>query len=341
MSSLVFNGDNISVKRESRRLILSRKNRETDSEETLTAPMHDIDRVTVVGHPSIPVSVFQTFMKDGIPVSFISEKGRWYGTLFSDGDKNARRRLRQYQIHYSYDPRLSFAKKLIYSKIRNQRRVLQRLAANRKLTEEDEHKSAMRILRTSSRNVESVQSAEELLGVEGYAAAVYFKRLARFFPENFPFQNRNRRPPRDAANAMLSWTYSIVLSEIETAVKVQGLDSCIGFFHEITPGKPSLSLDLLEPLRAPVCDLLVLNILNHRIMNEKDFRQGDNGGIYINEEGRKKFFQQYEPHMQRAFKMQGRSEVTDFRKEITQQVWNVLRFLGSSELIPPDFFQMP
>ena len=102
-------------------------------------------------------------------------------------------------------------------------------------------------------------------------AAVYFGQLGNYFPEGIPFTTRSRRPPKDAANALLSWTYSVLLGEIDGAVRSHGLDACIGFLHAVSHGTPSLSLDLLEPLRAPCCDLLDMNILNHKQLTKEHF----------------------------------------------------------------------
>ena len=128
------------------------------------------------------------------------------------------------------------------------------------------------------------------------AAVKYFQRLSAFFPAEIPFTQRTRRPPKDAANALLSWTYTIVRSEVDVALRTQGLDPALGWLHELSSGRPALSLDLLEPLRAPVCDLLTLNLLNHKTLQAEHSRTDlDNGGTYLTEAGRKKFLSIMKP----------------------------------------------
>ena len=342
MPGLILNGSRIAVERESRRLILRRQTDDTVPEQTLSVPLLDVDRVTVIGHPHIPVSVLQTLLHDDIPVSFITETGRWLGHLAPGGDRNVARRLLQYDQYRKPEIRLITARKLIEAKITNSRRVLQRLAANRKETHQLKHLRIMNELRQYRRKARQAAGLEELRGCEGIAAARYFERLADFFPSETPFTGRNRRPPKDPANALLSWTYTIILSEVQAALQVHGLDPCLGFLHEIAPGTPSLALDLIEPLRAPVGDLLVLNILNHRLLTAKDFfRSAEDGGCYLREDSRKKFFIAYETAMQRKFLMERGGNHTDFRQIIRQQVFHVLRLLEDPENPSGDFFYMP
>ena len=342
MPTLIFNGNRIDAHRERRRIVLRRLADDHVAAQTLSVPVADVDRASVVGHPGVSVSVLQTLMKEGIPVSFISEKGRWYGTLHPDGDRNAARRLMQY--HQQDDPaaRLACARHIVRAKIRNQRRALQRLAANRSGFGGAALSGTLEQLRQLARGSARAAGSGELRGIEGAAAAAYFERLAAFFPETVPFGGRTRRPPRDAANALLSWTYTIVLSEVDAALRLQGLDPCFGWLHELSAGTPALALDLLEPLRAPVCDLLVLNLLNHAILGPKDFHiSADDGGTYLNEEARKKFFFHYESHMQRRFKPAAGEPHTDLRQCITRQVWAVLRLLENPVSEDAAFFRMP
>ena len=116
MPSLVLNGAKISVHREHRRLILSRDKDDLEKHRTLSVPLSDVDRTTIIGHPNVPISVLQTLMKESIPVAFISEKGRWYGSLQPDGDRNVARRLLQYEQQKNITVRLAISQKLIATK---------------------------------------------------------------------------------------------------------------------------------------------------------------------------------------------------------------------------------
>jgi CRISPR-associated protein Cas1 len=208
-------------------------------------------------------------------------------------------------------------------------------------TDTPAHMDACNSLNALARAARECESADKLRGYEGYAAAIYFERLTRYFPEHAQFKGRNRRPPKDPANALLSWTYTIVLSEIDAALRIAGLDPCLGFFHEISYGRPSLSLDLLEPLRAPLCDMLVFRLFNHKLISpEKHFEiNGEDGGTYLNAEGRKHYFPEYERTMLRRFSPSKGAPHTDFRAVIRDQAFALIHAMEKDE--PMKFFIMP
>jgi CRISPR-associated protein Cas1 len=139
----------------------------------------------------------------------------------------------------------------------------------------------------------------------------------------------------------MSWTYTIVLSEVDAALRTHGLDPCIGWLHEIRDGRASLALDLLEPLRAPLCDLFVLKLFNQKIMTKQHFDKNEsNGGTYLSEKGRKVFFEHYEIRMRSKFKLSPKAPHTNLRQCIEKQVWSVLKLLKDSSATA-GFYQMP
>lgn len=304
-------------------------------------PLNDIERVVVVGRPSITVPVLQRLMKNGIPTFFLTARGRWIGALTPDNNMNAARRIRQYDLAYEDEYRLTVSREIVRNKIRNSRRVLQRLAANRKMLHNPVYKDVVAELRQMAARVDPASSIDALRGMEGLASSRYFDALKWFFPDNIPFRERSRRPPKDAANALLSWTYTILLGEVDGCVRAHGLDPCIGVMHEISHGTPSLSLDLLEPLRAPVCDLMVLNMLNHRQLTEDSFEthSGD-GGVYLKQEAHKDFFYTYETAMTRKFTLNRDDPHCDFRDVIRSSVWAILKAMDG-KYDEMEFFNMP
>jgi CRISP-associated protein Cas1 len=343
MASLILTGDTVTVNLESRHLDIRRRppvDDENRRPEIKRVPLHDLDRVIVMGRPSVTIPVLQRLMREGIPVFFLSHYGRWIGSLSPDKNRNAARRIRQYEKSRDDGFRLRLSRNLIAAKIGNSRRALQRLAANRSLSEDPELRETCARLRELASRAESAKSLDMLRGCEGMAAGVYFTMLGRFFPPEFPFAGRSRRPPRDPANAVLSWTYTILLGEIESCLRAHGLDACIGFLHELSHGSPSLAVDLLEPLRAPVADLLALNMFNHRYFSEEDFEfDSEDGAVFLAETGKRKFFQTYETAMTRKFIVEKGEAHCDFRQIIDRQVCAVIRALEDSEDIA--FFRMP
>jgi len=340
MPSLIINGDTVSIRLSSKHLELVK--RDPDSERAFIkkkVPLFDVDRAVVIGRPNISIPVLQRLMFYGIPTYFVTSKGRWIGSLTPDNNMNAQRRITQYHLSSDKQLSLKIAKKLVYAKIRNSRRVLQRLAANRKLSDDPEHCKVVAELKNYSRLALLSDNLDSLRGYEGISAAKYFSRLATFFPDNIPFEERSTRPPKNAANALMSWTYTIVLGEVEAAVRCHGLDTCIGFLHTVSHGTPSLALDLLELLRAPLCDLLVMNILNHNILTDESFEfHADDGGTYLKNDSKKDFFFSYEMAMNRKFKLKQGEPHTDFRKIIDNSVISILHALEKKDF---SFFIMP
>lgn len=342
MPSLVLTGDTVSVRLESNHLeVIKRIEGGKPNEfERMKVPLFDIDRVVVNGRADLSTPVMHKLMFKGIPVYFLTSHGRWIGALWPDNNMNAERRIRQYKISEDRTLALKIAKKIVYAKIRNSRRVLQRLSANRSQSEDKDQIETCEKLKNMAELSSRTDSLDELRGYEGMSAALYFSRLGSFFPEDVPFKERTRQPPRDAANALLSWTYTIVLGEVDGAVRSHGLDPCIGFLHSVSHGTPSLSLDLLEPLRAPVCDLLTLHLLNHKVLTPEHFEFcSEDGGTYMKADSKKEFFFSYEISMTRKFTPQKGDSHTDFRKVIQDSVINILKAIEGGDDF--DFFQMP
>ena len=276
-------------------------------------PLHEIDRLVVVGKPRISMSVLHILLRQGCPITMMSRGGRLLGTMQPPVRGSSLLRIRQLDLARDEEYSLLVAEGLIFAKISNSRQTLIRLRRNRKL-EESKLDQAIDRLEKTLKDSSQVRDAESLRGIEGAAAATYFSALESAFPDWAGFKGRNRRPPRDPANAVLSFLYTLVTSELEGAVVAAGLDPCVGFFHGLGYGRPSLVLDLLEPYRAPVCDLLTLHLFGHRILTEPMFEPAEKGGIYLNQEGKQKLFVQYEQRMDRPFRMRGRSEHTSIRR---------------------------
>ena len=340
MPTLYLNGRDTEARLDSRCVEVTRYDAERDKIATMRVPFHDIERVVLIGRASFTSPLLLRFATEGIPVHLLSGAGRWLGAFYPNANGHALRRLRQYELARSGHHSTIIAAAAVNAKLRNSRRVLQRLAANRGETDHPAHLDACNSLQALALKALDADCADSLRGFEGYGAALYFEQLRRYFPEETPFHGRNRRPPRDPANAILSWTYTIVLGEVDAAVRSAGLDPCLGFFHEISYGRPSLALDLLEPLRAPLCDMLALRLLNHRLLRKDEhFEIRDDGGTYLNDEGRRTFFPEYERTMQRRFAAAKGQSHTDFRNAIRTQVEDLLRTMENRG--EPTFFLMP
>lgn len=338
VATLVLNRNSISVKLESDHLVIHRHLPQEDEPEMETLPVRDVDRVLVVGAPAVTMPVLARFLDRDIPCVFLTKGGRWRGLLQSGISYNVARRMRQYDAFRDPGACLPLARETVVAKLQNARRVIQRLCSNRSLPMvTGEHAAGLAAGMAQARNADSV---DELRGVEGIGSFHYFRLLARFFPGDFPFGTRSRRPPLDPANALLSFAYTCLMNECLSAIALHGLDSALGFMHQDRERSPSLALDLMEPFRPAFADLFVLNLLNHgRFDPDRDFqRDPDTGGWYLDEGGRQVFLPACEAALTRPFLPRGESTHVTFRQAIDRQVVSLVRFLEDGT--PPRFFRL-
>jgi CRISPR-associated protein Cas1 len=153
-------------------------------------------------------------------------------------------------------------------------------------------------------------------GYEGSAAALYFSVFGRLLRNPWHFNGRNRRPPRDPINAMLSFGYTLLLSHVTSAAVTAGLDPCVGFLHPEYRGRPSMALDLMEEYRSQVIDRLVISIANQMILKPEHFSRTDDGGVFIDAEARKNFIRRFSGRLDEEVRDETTGEVSTFRNHI-------------------------
>lgn len=303
MGTLVLNRKSLSVKLESKHLVVH----DHVDGSLRRVPLVNVDRVVVCGEPAITFPVLAELMDRGIPCSFLKPSGMWRGLMDGDGGFHADRRALQYERLHDAAFCFDAARRVVMDKLANGRRSLQKLFANRGLAATDD-RNFLR-LGTLARAMPTLHTTDELRGLEGLAAVAYFAALARFFPEDCPFVARSRRPPRNAANALLSFVYTLLAGVFMAAVRAHGLDVAAGFFHCGHDRSPALALDLMEPCRPVLADRLALDLLNHRRLRvDEHFAEGVEGGVALNEEGRRIVFRAFDAEMGRTFVRDGRSQ---------------------------------
>jgi CRISPR-associated endonuclease Cas1 len=277
--------------------------------------LFDIEQVLLHESTHITIPALAELMRRDIPLFLLGSGDRILGLCHPPGASHPARAA---LYRKADDPAfaLSIASQIIRAKILNQRRVLQRLAANRDDLE------ITRVLIQLNHHVEAARTArsiETLRGYEGAAAGLYFETYATFFPPTCPFERRSRRPPHNAPNAILSFAYTLLAAEAEAAIHTAGLDPAIGFLHEPAVGRSPLALDLIEPFRAPLADAMALDLLSHQTLHPlRDFELRD-GGTFLAAEGRPKFFTAYERRMDREFSSEQHDQRTSLRRELARQ----------------------
>jgi CRISPR-associated protein Cas1 len=260
----------------------------------------EVCQVNLLGNIQISTQAVQSLCEAGVPVSYFSMGGYFYGITTGLNTKNVALRRSQFRLADSEWFPLSLARVLVAGKIRNQRTMLQRNHIEPK-------KPSLDLMRAMAERAERAENLESLLGIEGTAARAYFEDFAGMIKPgddseapasgfSFDFEGRNRRPPRDPVNALLSLAYSMLAKDLTIACYAVGFDPYMGFYHQLRHGRPALALDLMEPFRPLIADSAVLSAVNTRMVTERDFvRAGES--VALSPAGRKGFFRAYELRM--------------------------------------------
>lgn len=264
-------------------------------DEKTRARIANTSSVSVYGSVQVSTQAVRALLENDVPLAFFSHGGFFYGLLGGLGTKNIELRMAQHEKLRDPAFCLRVARGLVGSKIRNCRTLLRRNA-------EAVEASVLFELEQLAKKAEACEQAESLLGLEGSAARVYFGAFVKMVKGNeaivsrFDTEGRNRRPPRDPINALLSFLYAILTKELTIAVANAGLEPMLGVYHRPRFGRPSLALDLMEEFRPLVADSTVVNVLNTGVVGEGDFVIRRDG-CSLAPAGRKKVLYAYERRM--------------------------------------------
>lgn len=266
-----------------------------DGAEVARVPIHGVRQVVVVGNVQVSTQALETLVQNEVPVAYVTGHGRFIGAFAAAPAKNVGLREAQYRRFDDPAACLELSRAVVRAKLTNQRALLMR--SLRGDDARGSHEPAARGLYDLLCGLDDVTTPESLLGTEGQGAALYFGEFGRFLKPGpggaFDFTARNRRPPRDPVNALLSFAYAMLAKDCFAAACVVGFDPYKGFFHRGRHGKPSLALDLMEEFRPVVADSVVLTLVNTEQLTPADFvvwRDACN----LTAAGRKTFFAAYE-----------------------------------------------
>lgn len=273
---------------------------------------NDVTHVGLFGNIQMSTQALQMLCELEIPVAYFSMGGWFYGLMRGHGTKNVFTRIEQFRAAENVSRCLSLARKFVNGKIRNQRTLLMRLHV-------EAPPVALARLRQAALDVLTARSLEELLGMEGAAAALYFQHFSGMIKASaideeeipgledvnrpveppmftFDFTRRTRRPPTDPVNALLSLAYSLLSKDCTIAAHAVGFDPYVGFYHQPRFGRPALALDLMEEFRPLIAESTVLTAVNNRMITPGHFvKAGD--AVNLTPTGRRVFFQAYEQRM--------------------------------------------
>lgn len=232
-------------------------------------------------------------MVEKIPIHFMTGNNQPLGTVAPATQRNVQRRINQSHILLDKSRKLELAKAFIDGKLANTERLLARLERNRKSGYFEAPRTQFALARTK---LAKAKTTDAIFGIEGSAAAAYFPAFGSALRNGLEFTERSKRPPKNPGNALLSFGYTLLVSDTVAALTAAGLDPGIGFLHVPDGSRPSLACDLAEEFRAPVVDALVANISGMRQLGEADFEDTD-FGLRLSPGARKAFIAAYEQRM--------------------------------------------
>ena len=272
-------------------------------DDTVEVPIIDVSQVALFGPVSVTTPALHALMRAEISVSWFSTGGWFLGHTIGTGNGNVAVREAQYQAAFSQRRCLEFACALVAAKVRNSRTMLRRnWRAERGMEGKAE---ALAGLKRIARRAPHAANVQQLLGLEGEAAAIYFgsfNQMLAYGDANglggFSFATRDRRPPPDPVNAMLSLAYALLTRAMTMTISSTGLDPYMGLYHRPRHGRPALALDLMEPFRAIVADSTIIQVVNNGEIKLSDF-VFNGPACSLNPRGRKTLIAAFERRLQR------------------------------------------
>lgn len=287
-SYLVKDGDNVVVR--------------VDNKEKFRIPVYNLEGIVCFGYMGASPQLMKLCSDNTIGLSFLSPQGQFQARVSGKVRGNVLLRRTQYRIADSATDSLEIAKAFIIGKTVNCRTVLGRSIRDHGDTIDSKKVTAAdKLLVEHMVRIDDCTTADSLRGIEGNCARFYFSALDELILKQkdvFYLRERNRRPPRDNMNAMLSFLYTLLAHDVESALETVGLDPYVGFFHADRPGRASLALDMMEELRPFMADRLALNLINLNQVKAKDFVKKEKGGVLMTEEGRKEILSAWQKRKQ-------------------------------------------
>jgi CRISPR-associated protein Cas1 len=269
-----------------------------EQEQRLRVPVHTLAAVVTFGRVWCSPPMLGFCAERGVSVAFLTEQGRFLARVEGGASGNVVLRRTQYRLADSDETTARIARSVVIGKIANSRTVL--LRAGRDAAAGPRQAALVGAADHLARILDGLRDGlplDVVRGHEGDAARKYFDvfdTLVLREEEEFRFRGRSRRPPLDRVNAVLSFVYALLLSDVKAALESVGLDPQVGFLHRDRPGRSGLALDLMEEHRGWLADRLVLSLVNRKQLDPSDFRIEPTGGILLEDEARKKVLKAYQ-----------------------------------------------
>lgn len=312
--------------------------------EKLRVPLHTLEAIAYFGYKGASPALMGACAQRSIRLSFFSASGRFLAAV--SGETNGNVLLRRTQYRWADDAAASarVARGFLLAKVYNSKWILERATRDHpQRIDVSAVKASCTVLAQQMKALAECDDLEAMRGIEGSAAERYFSHFDQLIladGEDFRFRSRNRRPPLDRINALLSFLYSLLAGQCAAALQQVGLDPYVGFLHRDKPGRMSLALDLMEEFRGPFCDRMALTLINNRIVKPTDFEIRESGAVLLNDGGRRTVITAW----------QGRKKETVAHPFLAQKIpWGLAPFVqalllarcmrGDLDAYPPFFWR--
>jgi CRISP-associated protein Cas1 len=277
-----------------------------ENKERIRIPLHNLEGIVTFGYTGASPAFMWQCSNRNIALTFLTQNGRFQARVVGESKGNVVLRREQYRIADKEERSLEIARNCILGKIHNSRNVI-----NRAIRDHAERINVSKFQLVSDQlkkgidSVKKASSLDELRGYEGESASRYFSVLDGMIlqqKDDFYFRSRNKRPPLDNVNAILSFVYTLLAHDVAAALETVGLDAYVGFLHTDKPGRISLALDMMEELRSIFADRFVISLINKRTINNKGFEKQENGAVIIKDDTRKEILRSWQERKQEKIK---------------------------------------
>ncbi len=262
-----------------------------EGKEKFRLPIHTIESIVCFGFLGASPALMGFCAKNGVGLCFVSPYGRFLARVSGGVYGNVLLRKKQFRVSDSEADCVPIAINCIIAKLNNSRVVIERAIRDHPgQVDVNALKKASTYIKNSTVQLQNCSSLEEIRGIEGDCAKIYFEvfdELILHSKDSFYMRGRNKRPPKDNLNALLSFLYTLLAHDVQSALETVGLDPYVGFLHRERPGRPSLALDIMEEFRAFFVDRLVLSLINRKQITGKGFTVRESGGVMMDADTRK------------------------------------------------------
>lgn len=284
-------------------------------------PLANVRQIFLIGRIELSNTLIGYALRNQIDIAFLAIDGRYKGRIAAPQSKNVFVRQKQFDRLGDGPFKLAFSRRVVLAKANNYGRMVQKKAA----VAYESFKDRLNNLRKS---IEVADSLDTLRGLEGSFSALYFRHLPAMLIESFGFRKRQKHPPPDPLNILLSFSYTLLFNTVYAFVEAAGLDPYCGFFHDLKYGHPALASDLMEEFRAPVADSLVISLINNKLITADHFLK-ENENINFSRDGVAILYEHYRKRLTEKFAYKDMR--LNFMQIIEQQVQHFVRVLKGEE----------